>query len=184
MSIFRQVWTLLLSFPHYNQFILLMEELVNKIKEQMTVFIENADQQVEKNNKAAGTRARKASLDLEKMLKEFRKISVEAGEKNLLFAKSKAAIKVMRTFMAALFTLYMGFFSEIFVFPLFHLNTKIKEGNKTTTSQPNGFLRESPPFRSYSLEKGCLIYSPSVSGRLSVAKEKNIQEDRLCRTVI
>ena len=29
-------------------------------------------------NKAAGTRARKASLELEKLLKEFRKASVEA----------------------------------------------------------------------------------------------------------
>ena len=31
-------------------------------------------------NKAAGTRARKASLELEKALKEFRKVSVEAGK--------------------------------------------------------------------------------------------------------
>jgi hypothetical protein len=57
-----------------------MEELVKRIKEQMGVFTENADLQVEKNNKAAGTRARKASLDLEKMLKEFRKVSVEASK--------------------------------------------------------------------------------------------------------
>jgi hypothetical protein len=57
-----------------------MEELVKRIKEQMGVFTENADQQVEKNNKAAGTRARKASLELDKMLKEFRKVSVEASK--------------------------------------------------------------------------------------------------------
>jgi hypothetical protein len=57
-----------------------MEELVKRIKEQIRVFTENADQQVEKNNKAAGTRARKASLEMEKMLKEFRKLSVEAGK--------------------------------------------------------------------------------------------------------
>jgi hypothetical protein len=57
-----------------------MEELVKRIKEQMGVFTENADLQVEKNNKAAGTRARKSSLELEKMLKEFRKVSVEAGK--------------------------------------------------------------------------------------------------------
>ena len=31
-------------------------------------------------NKAAGTRERKASLELEKALKEFRKVSVEAGK--------------------------------------------------------------------------------------------------------
>ena len=57
-----------------------MEKLVTKIKEQMDVFTENAVQQAEKNNKAAGTRARKASLELEKMLKEFRKASIEAGK--------------------------------------------------------------------------------------------------------
>jgi hypothetical protein len=57
-----------------------MEELVKRIKEQISVFVENADQQVEKNNKAAGTRARKVSLEIEKMLKEFRKLSVEAGK--------------------------------------------------------------------------------------------------------
>ena len=57
-----------------------MEELVNKIKEQMNVFTENADQQVEKDNKAAGTRARKSSLELEKMLKEFRKASIESSK--------------------------------------------------------------------------------------------------------
>ena len=31
-------------------------------------------------NKAAGARARKASLEIEKALKEFRKVSVEAGK--------------------------------------------------------------------------------------------------------
>lgn len=59
---------------------MIMEELVNKIKEQMNVFTENADQQVEKDNKAAGTRARKSSLELEKMLKEFRKASIESSK--------------------------------------------------------------------------------------------------------
>jgi len=37
--------------------------------------------QIEKGNKAAGTRARKSSLDLEKLLKEFRKVSLEASKK-------------------------------------------------------------------------------------------------------
>ena len=37
--------------------------------------------QVEKNNKAAGTRARKAALELSKLLKEFRKVSVEEAKK-------------------------------------------------------------------------------------------------------
>ena len=34
-----------------------------------------------KRNKAAGTRARKASLELEKVLKEFRKVSLEESKK-------------------------------------------------------------------------------------------------------
>ena len=37
--------------------------------------------QVEKNNKAAGTRARKAALELSKLLKDFRKVSVEEAKK-------------------------------------------------------------------------------------------------------
>ena len=58
-----------------------MEELVNKIKAEFEAFATDANLQVEKSNKAAGTRARKSSLDLEKLLKEFRKVSVEASKK-------------------------------------------------------------------------------------------------------
>ena len=58
-----------------------MKQLVDQIKEQIALFTENADLQVEKNNKAAGTRARKASLELEKVLKEFRKVSLEESKK-------------------------------------------------------------------------------------------------------
>ncbi len=58
-----------------------MENLVAKIKEEISVFVENADAQVEKGNKAAGARARKAALDLMKDLKEFRKISVAESKK-------------------------------------------------------------------------------------------------------
>lgn len=53
-----------------------MENLVAKIKEEISVFVENADAQVEKGNKAAGARARKAALALMQDLKEFRKVSV------------------------------------------------------------------------------------------------------------
>ena len=49
-----------------------MENLVAKIKEEF---------KVEKGNKAAGARARKAALELMKDLKEFRKISVEESKK-------------------------------------------------------------------------------------------------------
>ena len=46
-----------------------MEQLVNKIKAEFEAFATDASLQVEKGNKAAGTRARKSSLDLEKLLK-------------------------------------------------------------------------------------------------------------------
>ena len=39
-----------------------MKNLMPKIEEQIAIFSENATLQVEKNNKAAGTRARKAAL--------------------------------------------------------------------------------------------------------------------------
>lgn len=57
-----------------------MQKLLNSIKEQITAFEENAALQAEKNNKAAGGRARKASLELEKLLKTFRKASLEASK--------------------------------------------------------------------------------------------------------
>lgn len=58
-----------------------MENLVNRIKENIALFVENADAQVVKNNKAAGARARKAALELIKDLKEFRKVSVAEAKK-------------------------------------------------------------------------------------------------------
>ena len=58
-----------------------MNELLSKIKAEFELFAKEADAQLEKGNKAAGTRARKSSLELEKMLKEFRKSSIEEGKK-------------------------------------------------------------------------------------------------------
>lgn len=55
-----------------------MEQLVKAIEAQMAEFAKNANDQVEKGNKAAGTRARKISLDIEKLLKQFRKESIAA----------------------------------------------------------------------------------------------------------
>ena len=43
-------------------------------------FSKDANLQMEKGNKAAGTRARKVSLELEKLLKQFRKESLEASK--------------------------------------------------------------------------------------------------------
>jgi hypothetical protein len=57
-----------------------MKELVEKIQEVYAAFEADANAQVEKGNKAAGTRARKASLELEKMMKSFRKVSLEASK--------------------------------------------------------------------------------------------------------
>jgi hypothetical protein len=58
-----------------------MKDLVEKINESFTGFSTDANLQIEKSNKAAGTRARKASLELEKLLKEFRKVSLEYSKK-------------------------------------------------------------------------------------------------------
>jgi hypothetical protein len=57
-----------------------MQKLIDSINEQISSFQENATLQASKNNKAAGTRARKAALELSKLLKEFRKVSVEASK--------------------------------------------------------------------------------------------------------
>ena len=57
-----------------------MENLVNTIKEKMDLYVENAELQVKKGNKAAGARARKAALNLMKLMKDFRKASVEASK--------------------------------------------------------------------------------------------------------
>ena len=58
-----------------------MKNLVDQINAQVDAFQANATAQVEKNNKAAGTRARKAALELSKLLKDFRKVSVEEAKK-------------------------------------------------------------------------------------------------------
>ena len=59
----------------------IMNELIAKIKEMSEALLVDAAAQAEKGNKAAGTRARKASLELEKVLKEFRKVSLEDSKK-------------------------------------------------------------------------------------------------------
>ena len=54
-----------------------MKELIEKINAEIENFQKNAEAQLEKGNKTAGTRARKASLELNKLLKDFRKASIE-----------------------------------------------------------------------------------------------------------
>lgn len=58
----------------------IMKELVEKVAALYAEFSKDANAQIENGNKAAGTRARKASLELEKAMKEFRKASLEASK--------------------------------------------------------------------------------------------------------
>ncbi len=58
-----------------------MKELLEKVSTIVADFQKDANAQLENGNKAAGTRARKASLELEKAMKEFRKISLEESKK-------------------------------------------------------------------------------------------------------
>ncbi|MFI3280936.1 MAG: histone H1 [Rikenellaceae bacterium] len=57
-----------------------MEQLLAQINIQIEEFKTNAEAQAAKGNKAAGTRARKAALEISKLMKEFRKASVEASK--------------------------------------------------------------------------------------------------------
>ncbi len=57
-----------------------MKELMEKIDGLIADFNKDAIDQIEKGNKAAGTRARKFSLEIEKAMKEFRKASLEASK--------------------------------------------------------------------------------------------------------
>ncbi|MDR0658249.1 MAG: histone H1 [Mediterranea sp.] len=58
-----------------------MKELVEKVAALAVSFNKDAVAQVEDGNKAAGARARKASLEIEKLMKEFRKASIGASKK-------------------------------------------------------------------------------------------------------
>lgn len=57
-----------------------MEKTFEQISELFAQFSKDAGLQIEKGNKAAGIRARKVSLELEKLLKQFRKESLEASK--------------------------------------------------------------------------------------------------------
>lgn len=63
------------------KFFIDMKELIEKINAEFEAFASEANQQSEKGNKAAGTRARKSALELSKLFKEFRKVSVEESKK-------------------------------------------------------------------------------------------------------
>ncbi len=57
-----------------------MKNLADQIGALYATFEKEAKAHVENGNKAAGTRARKASLELEKLMKQFRKDSIEASK--------------------------------------------------------------------------------------------------------
>jgi hypothetical protein len=57
-----------------------MKQLLEKIYAEAQAFGKDATLQMNKGNKAAGARARKAALALMKDLKEFRKVSIEASK--------------------------------------------------------------------------------------------------------
>lgn len=54
-----------------------MDQLLADIEKAAQDFILDATMRLEKNNKAAGARSRKASLELTKLFKEWRKLSVK-----------------------------------------------------------------------------------------------------------
>lgn len=58
-----------------------MKDLVAKINAEIETFKTESESLAEKGVKAAGARARKSSLEIEKLLKEFRKVSIEESKK-------------------------------------------------------------------------------------------------------
>ncbi|WP_017496467.1 histone H1-like protein Hc1 [Flavobacterium sp. WG21] len=58
-----------------------MNNLLEKISAEFETFKTESGSLIEKGIKAAGPRARKSTLELEKLLKEFRKVSVEESKK-------------------------------------------------------------------------------------------------------
>ena len=57
-----------------------MKELIAQVAAAYEAFAKDAAAQAENGNKAAGARARKVSLEIEKAMKAFRKASLEAAK--------------------------------------------------------------------------------------------------------
>ena len=58
-----------------------MNELLLQLQMKMEAFQKDATLQAEKGNKAAGQRARCVSLEMEPLLKQYRKLSLAASKK-------------------------------------------------------------------------------------------------------
>ena len=56
-----------------------LKKIVEELKSNYEAFAKDADACVN-GNKAAGARARKVSLELEKLTKQFRKVSIDATQ--------------------------------------------------------------------------------------------------------
>lgn len=61
--------------------IVFMKDLVAKIHIENETFNTESKSLIEKGVKAAGARARKSTLEMEKLLKEFRKVSIQESKK-------------------------------------------------------------------------------------------------------
>lgn len=59
-----------------------MNELTELLETKMQSFLKDAALQVQNGNKAAGLRVRRTSLEIQPLLKEFRKRSLELSKKN------------------------------------------------------------------------------------------------------
>lgn len=59
-----------------------MEKLLEQINEQLESFKKDSESFIQKSNQAAGRRARKATSELTKLFKEFRKLSISESKKD------------------------------------------------------------------------------------------------------
>ncbi len=73
--------TMVSGINHNTNSTTFMQKLTEQIKEQIALYQENAEAFTSKNSKAAGARARKATLELTKLFKDFRKQSIEESKK-------------------------------------------------------------------------------------------------------
>ena len=57
-----------------------MKELFGNIQSKMAELTKDMERNVQEGNKAAGARARRTTLELEKMFKQYSKLSIEAAK--------------------------------------------------------------------------------------------------------
>ena len=57
-----------------------MKELFGNIQSKMADLTKDMERNVQEGNKAAGVRARRTTLELEKMFKQYRKLSIESAK--------------------------------------------------------------------------------------------------------